>query len=256
MSTFSLAVIDGEPRVDSRIIAAQLGVDHQNTRELIQKFQGDFEEFGILRFETGEIKGRGQPQKFYLLNEQQAYLLLTYSQNTPQAREFKKRLVQAFGEHRLALEAAKRVVQKKLSPPRLPPFTPIDNFQWETMERKMDDIAHCCNQTGWARFAVSERINELFYCRDHADDVFNIPADQWPAVVKELDELWALGQQHHARMVAAEEDFILNVLRSPKSIAQQRVLARKEEERLMKRRSECWAEEARQRLAHLDRSSS
>ncbi len=102
----SLAVVDGEPRVDSRLIADQLGVAHINTRELIEQYPADFEEFGITRFQT-ELSGKvGQPQKFYLLNEDQAYLLLTYTKNTPQARELKKRLVRSFAEHRRALPHA------------------------------------------------------------------------------------------------------------------------------------------------------
>jgi len=102
-SLISLVVVDQEPRVDSRLIASQLGVEHQNTRELLQQYQTDFEEFGIIRFETGKIEGRGRPEKYALLNEDQSYLLLTYSQNTEQARELKKRLVRAFGEQRRAI---------------------------------------------------------------------------------------------------------------------------------------------------------
>lgn len=246
MSTFSLAVVDGEPRVDSRIIAAQLGVKSINTRELIEQYLADFEEFGVCRFETEKPpKGTtgGRPEKFYLLNEQQAYLLLTYSQNTEQARGFKKRLVQAFGEYKQALEQAKKIpeaMRRRMPQPRRIPFAPISYDQFETMERKMDDIASCCQQTRLARYAISERVNELFYCQDNDDEYPNVPADQWPAVVKELDELWALGQQHHARQVEAEEDFIMNVLRPPKGIAQQRILARKEEERLAKRPREAF----------------
>ena len=102
----SLVVVDQEPRVDSRLIADQLGVKHINTRELIEQYLSDFAEFGVCRFETekplqGSIGGR--PEKFALLNEDQSYLLLTYTQNTPQARELKKRLVRAFGERRRRL---------------------------------------------------------------------------------------------------------------------------------------------------------
>ena len=78
-----LIISDQEPRVDSRIIAGQLGVEHESFRKLIYQYQADFEEFGILRFEIGEIKGRGQPEKYALLNEDQSYLGLTYAQNTP-----------------------------------------------------------------------------------------------------------------------------------------------------------------------------
>lgn len=99
----SLVVVDDEPRIDSRIIADQLGVERINTRELIEQYQSDFEEFGQLRFQTevgARPQGGGNPQKFALLNEDQCYLILTYSQNTAQARELKKRLVRAFSEYR------------------------------------------------------------------------------------------------------------------------------------------------------------
>lgn len=104
-SLISLVVVDQEPRVDSRLIAEQLGVEHESFRKLVYQYQPDFEEFGILRFEIGEIKGRGQPQKYVLLNEDQSYLGLTYTQNTPQARDLKKRLVHSFAEHRRMLAA-------------------------------------------------------------------------------------------------------------------------------------------------------
>lgn len=102
MSNSPLVVspIDGEPRIDSRLIAEQLDVEHKNTRELILKYQDDFEEFGKVLFETEASGKTNQPQKFALLNEDQSYLLLTYTQNTTQARELKKRLVQAFADAR------------------------------------------------------------------------------------------------------------------------------------------------------------
>jgi len=99
--------IDGEPRIDSRLVAVQLDVDHKNTRELIEKYSSQFEELGILRFETakpppGSLGGR--PEKFYLLNEDQTYFLMTLARTTDQAVELKKRLVQAFSECRRQLQ--------------------------------------------------------------------------------------------------------------------------------------------------------
>lgn len=107
-----LTVINDEPRVDSRLIAEQLGVIHKNIRELIERYLSDFEEFGHTRFETAcgkRRQGGGTPEKYYLLNEDQSCLLLTYSQNTPQARDLKKRLVRAFSQLRYqALETERR----------------------------------------------------------------------------------------------------------------------------------------------------
>ncbi|THG83904.1 hypothetical protein E5198_06300 [Pseudomonas sp. A-1] len=96
----TLTTYKGEPRVDSRLIAEQLGNQHENTYDLVKRYAEDFRQFGILRFETGEITGRGQPEQYALLNEDQCYLLLTYSRNTPRARALKINLVKAFREAR------------------------------------------------------------------------------------------------------------------------------------------------------------
>ena len=103
MNALTLTPVDGEPRVDSRVIAKQLGVKNVNTRELVEQYLADFEGFGQLPFQTEvgyRTQGGGNPEKYALLNEDQAYLLLTYSKNTPQARALKIRLVRAFGDYR------------------------------------------------------------------------------------------------------------------------------------------------------------
>jgi phage regulator Rha-like protein len=93
----------GEARIDSRLIAQHLGIKHRNLFELVESHKCDFAELGILRFQTGVIRGRGQPEKFVLLNEDQAYLLLTYSRNTKKVCTLKLALVKSFGEARRAL---------------------------------------------------------------------------------------------------------------------------------------------------------
>lgn len=107
----ALVVVDQEHRVDSRLIAEQLGVKHISVRKLIDQYLPDFEEFGKARFEIEASGKTNQQQKFYLLNEDQAYLLLAYSQNTEQARDLKKRLVRAFGEQRRLLAAPAHIQQ-------------------------------------------------------------------------------------------------------------------------------------------------
>lgn len=103
MNALTLTPVDGEPRVDSRLIAGQLGIEHESACKILKQYQTDFEQLGVFRFEIGKPpKGSfgGRPEKYALLNEDQAYLLLTYSQNTPQARALKIRLVRAFGDYR------------------------------------------------------------------------------------------------------------------------------------------------------------
>ena len=96
--------IKTEPRIDSRLIADSLGLQHESLAKLIKAYKPDFEQLGIVRFQIGEIKGRGQPERYAMLNEDQAYLLLTYSRNTAKVRALKVKLVQAFRDARKALE--------------------------------------------------------------------------------------------------------------------------------------------------------
>lgn len=92
----------GEPRVDSLLIAEQLGHQHKNVISLVRAYPSDFAEFGRVAFETRTLPTAGGPQKYEvaLLNEDQCYLLLTYSRNTPKARALKVGLVKAFREAR------------------------------------------------------------------------------------------------------------------------------------------------------------
>ena len=99
-----LASAKDEPRVDTRVLADHLGNQHQNVFELVKTYQADFEELGLLRFQTGAVNVEGargvKHTKFALLNEDQCYLLLTFSRNTTQVRALKLRLVKAFREAR------------------------------------------------------------------------------------------------------------------------------------------------------------
>lgn len=109
--------IKGEARIDSRIVARELGNQHESVIKLVEDYRTDFEEFGMIRFQTEKARSgefsdlksgnpgrtkakRGRPERFALLNEDQAYLLLTYARNTPEARRLKVNLVKAFSRYR------------------------------------------------------------------------------------------------------------------------------------------------------------
>ena len=97
---FPVANSGDTPRVDSRHVADHLGLQRETIMRLLKNYMDDFKTFGILRFEIGEIAGRGQPEKFAMLNEDQCYLLLTYCRNSVKVRALKVKLVKAFGEAR------------------------------------------------------------------------------------------------------------------------------------------------------------
>ena len=95
-----VSLIEGEARVDSRNLVQELGIEHESLVRLIDKNYNDFSDLGILRFEIGVLLGRGQPQRFTYLNEDQCYFALTLSKNTFKSVALKKRLVQEFGRLR------------------------------------------------------------------------------------------------------------------------------------------------------------
>jgi len=100
-ANFTLTTIKAEPRADTRLLAQHLGNQHKNVFELVKNYKADFEQLGKLTFQT-EALPSGQPEKFALLNEDQAYLLLTYSRNSAKVRALKVKMVKAFAEARRA----------------------------------------------------------------------------------------------------------------------------------------------------------
>lgn len=89
-----------EPRVDSRAVAHELGIDHQNLMAMLKKHRSDFEEFGICPFRTDKLRGKGggagRPQEFALLTEGQALLAVAYAKPTEKSSPLKKKLVRLF----------------------------------------------------------------------------------------------------------------------------------------------------------------
>lgn len=103
-NAIALTTTKTEARIDTRLLARGLGIQHHSLFEQVKDYKADFEGFGIVRFQTEEIQGRGRPERFALLNEDQAHLLLTYSRNTAKVRALKVKLVQAFANARRAAE--------------------------------------------------------------------------------------------------------------------------------------------------------
>lgn len=106
-----VSLAGGVPVVDSRRVAKECRVQHQNLRELIETHQTIIEEaFGPVRFETGMGErlpqgGFGKAPRYALLTEDQATFLITLTRNTPQVVAFKVALVKAFAKARQLLEA-------------------------------------------------------------------------------------------------------------------------------------------------------
>ena len=115
-SPITLTQYSGEARVDSRLLAEQLDNKHKNSMALIERYLAKFEEFGVVPFQTEKpVAGTagGRPERFALLNEDQAFFLLALSRNSDRVVGLKADLIMAFREARygyacLVLEARKQ----------------------------------------------------------------------------------------------------------------------------------------------------
>ena len=145
MKNLPLIVKKDEPRIDSRVVAQQLGVEHESVMRLLNKYQADFEVHGLFRFEIGKPLN-GRPEKFSYLNEDQCWLLLTYNRNTKKVRALKGQLVRAFREARLAAELkaeylpAYRDMHDQLI--RFHDVSPTDRFLHMNINKLVNAAAH------------------------------------------------------------------------------------------------------------------
>ena len=143
-----LVPTQAEPRVDSRLLARQLGGPHANVFELVTDYRADFEQLGVVRFKTEKplpgSKG-GRPERFALLNEDQAYLLLTYRRNTAKVRALKVKLVKAFAQARRA--AAVR--QQEYLP------------SYHAMQERLHELAQGSPNERFLHMNVAKLVNEV-----------------------------------------------------------------------------------------------
>lgn len=110
---------DGELVVDSRLIAEDLGIEHESFIKTVDTYKTVVEEaFGVIRFEIGKpSKGSkgGRPERWALLSEDQSTLLMSFSRNTTQVVKCKVRLVRAFSE-------AKKLLSQRQPKPQYVPY--------------------------------------------------------------------------------------------------------------------------------------
>lgn len=113
----NLVYMDGkrEPYTLSSIVAECTGLQHHTITKTIRKHYQRFERLGKVGFKIQPLES-GQHSKDYLLNEQQATLLVTFLKNTEQVANFKENLVKAFFEMRDELAQIK--LQRTLEQPK------------------------------------------------------------------------------------------------------------------------------------------
>lgn len=148
-----LQTIQGVPRVSHRVIATNTDNQARNIKELVDDNMRDFEDFGIIRFETEKTQTQGRPQQIYYLNEPQATLLLTYLRNSDIVKKFKKALVKEF---------------YKLRDKQNKPRPKLDNLvnDFGALQQKLNEIKSEANTFRQKYYEALERENKLLKMRN------------------------------------------------------------------------------------------
>ena len=92
-----------EARIDTRLLARQLGNKHRHVMALLVKYLDVFKKHGQVRFKNADgerRQGGGKAERYALLNENQAYFLLNLSRNTEIVVALKSKLITAFSDAR------------------------------------------------------------------------------------------------------------------------------------------------------------
>lgn len=166
MQDITLIDFDGEPRADSRDIAKRLGVEHKASFQLLNQYLEDFQEFGIVPFQMEKTGRPGRPAKYALLSEDQCYLLLSYSDNTLDARKLKIKLVKAFSRARS--EAA---IESMFNMVLLP-----DAASWE--KRFMDGFYEALGRMSGIPFTGHAKGTPALFARITRDWVYRVALDE------------------------------------------------------------------------------
>lgn len=114
-----------EYRIDSRIIAEKLGIEHRALLQTIVKYQPELTHFGAVAFEMQPLPNGGIPTRYALLNENQSIFLATLSRNTQKVVRFKMWLTAEFSKHRIDV---KPVSHPEVTPMPEPVPMPPDYF--------------------------------------------------------------------------------------------------------------------------------
>jgi phage regulator Rha-like protein len=105
----ALTTTTTEPRIDTRLLAQGFGNKHRHSLRLVEQYLDRFQKLGKVCFKNAPLPGSktGQSERFALLNEDQAYLLLSLSRNSDAVVNLKVKLVKAFGNARRAADIRK-----------------------------------------------------------------------------------------------------------------------------------------------------
>ena len=83
---------------NSKVIADGTNNQHESVVAIIRKYEKDILDFGNIDFSDLKSGKRGQPERVYYLNEEQATFVITLLRNSKIVVKFKKELVRQFSD--------------------------------------------------------------------------------------------------------------------------------------------------------------
>jgi len=175
----SISDLDGHLVVDSRLIALNLGIQHETVIKNIRKYVGKFQAMGHLRFNIGTVTnsvGATNQVIFVYLNELQSSFLMTLSKNTDTVVECKFNLSVAF-------DKAKSII-KTVIPAPTPHQLPSRELAVETAIAidKIQDILSKSNPR-LAQILIDCAMNDIVeFARPAIASEF--PEDRWYGLVQ------------------------------------------------------------------------
>ncbi len=106
-NAIALTTTKTEARIDSRLLAKQLGNKHRHVMALLDKYLSKLKTFGHVSFKNADgarKQGGGKAERYALLNENQAFFVLSLSRNSEIVVAFKAKLIQVFSDCRRAAD--------------------------------------------------------------------------------------------------------------------------------------------------------
>lgn len=113
MSELIVVSVNGENRIDSRVLATQLNYDHKVVLQSIRRHKNRLEAKSVLLHnEAKPSKGSsgGRPETFYMLDERQSLILAGSLKKGVEADEWHDRLVDAFIDARNRIKELEQTI--------------------------------------------------------------------------------------------------------------------------------------------------
>lgn len=193
--SITVVQINDEWLIDSRVLAKNLNYDHESIVRSVKRHQDRLEKKSILRHRVGEIKGRGQPEKYYMLDERQALIVTGSLKKGEEADEWHDKLVDAFLEARNRIKELEKNDKQK---------QPLFNHRYEERLRLNSKQRH------FGYFPIMKLIDDI--CVQFREDLFDFSETSSPDIsLGKMIASWLKDQPFYDEDLVQHHDMVVYV---------------------------------------------